>query len=57
MQAVFHTYNIEDDDTRLRFSPSDFEKQRGDYPFRREFPAYTVNLKEEQKMSVRCLKE
>jgi len=45
MQAVFHTYNIEEDDTRLRFSPSDFEKQRGDYPFRREFPAYTVNLK------------
>jgi len=44
MQAVFHSYNIEDDDIKLRFSPSDFEKQRGDYPFRREFPAYTVNL-------------
>jgi len=45
MEAVFHTYNIEDDDTKLRFCPSAFEKQRGDYPLRREFPAYTVNLK------------
>jgi erythronate-4-phosphate dehydrogenase len=43
-EAVFHTYNIADDDTKLRFAPSDFEKQRGDYPLRREFPAYTINL-------------
>jgi erythronate-4-phosphate dehydrogenase len=45
MEAVFHTYNIEEDDIKLRFSPSDFEKQRGDYPIRREFPSYSVNLK------------
>jgi len=45
MEAVFHTYNIEEDDIKLRFYPSDFEKQRGDYPLRREFPAYTVILK------------
>ncbi len=43
-RAVFHTYNVTDDDIRLRFSPSDFEKLRGDYPVRREFPAYTVRL-------------
>jgi erythronate-4-phosphate dehydrogenase len=42
--AVEHTYNISEDDLKLRFSPSDFEKLRGDYPLRREFPAYTVNL-------------
>jgi erythronate-4-phosphate dehydrogenase len=30
---------------RLRLSPPDFEKLRGDYPIRREFPAYTVELK------------
>lgn len=43
-EAVFHTYNISDDDTKLRFVPSDFEKQRGDYPLRREFPSYRINL-------------
>jgi erythronate-4-phosphate dehydrogenase len=44
-EAVFHTYNIEEDDTRLRFSPADFEKQRGDYPLRREFTSFTLKLK------------
>jgi erythronate-4-phosphate dehydrogenase len=43
-EAVFHSYNITEDDIRLRFSPSDFEKQRSEYPLRREFPAYTVRL-------------
>jgi erythronate-4-phosphate dehydrogenase len=43
-EAVFHSYNISEDDTKLRFTPSDFEKQRGDYPLRREFPSYIINL-------------
>jgi len=43
-EAVLHTYNIKDDDDKLRFSPSGFEKQRGDYPLRREFPSYSVKL-------------
>jgi len=43
-KAVFHTYNIDTDNIRLRFSPSDFEKIRGDYPVRREFPAFTIRL-------------
>ena len=43
--AVAHTYNIDDDNIRLRFSPADFEKQRGEYRVRREFPAFTVKLK------------
>jgi erythronate-4-phosphate dehydrogenase len=45
-EAVNHTYNIDEDNAKLRFSPTDFEKQRGDYPLRREFPAYTVDLKQ-----------
>ncbi|HEY5471361.1 MAG TPA: 4-phosphoerythronate dehydrogenase PdxB [Bacteroidales bacterium] len=44
-EAVFHTYNIDSDDIKLRFSPSDFEKQRGDYPLRREFTSYRIILK------------
>jgi len=43
-EAVFHTYNITEDDMKFRFSPSDFEKQRGDYPLRREFPSFSINL-------------
>ncbi len=43
-EAVSHTYNIDEDNINLRFSPSDFEKQRGDYKLRREFTAYTVKL-------------
>lgn len=44
-KAVLHTYKINEDDIALRFSPSDFEKMRGDYMLRREFHAYTINLK------------
>jgi erythronate-4-phosphate dehydrogenase len=44
-EAVNHTYSIHEDDLKLRHSPADFEKQRSNYPFRREFTAYTVNLK------------
>lgn len=44
-EAVSHTYDIKEDDLKLRHSPSDFEKLRGKYRLRREFIAYTVNLK------------
>ena len=44
-EAVFHTYDISQDDINLRFSPADFEKQRGNYPLRREFPSFRVDLK------------
>lgn len=43
-EAVFHTYNIDEDSKRLRRSSVDFEKQRGDYQIRREFTSYIVNL-------------
>jgi erythronate-4-phosphate dehydrogenase len=44
-KAVLHTYNIVEDDIRLRFDPSRFEKERENYPVRREFSSYTINLK------------
>ncbi len=44
-EAVFHSYDVSEDDMKLRHSPADFERQRGDYPLRREFPSYTINLK------------
>jgi erythronate-4-phosphate dehydrogenase len=56
MEAVFHTYNIDEDNIRLRFSPSDFEKQRGEYRLRREFPAYTIKLKVGTKQISKLLK-
>lgn len=43
-EAILYTYNILDDDRCLRQSPSTFEAQRSDYPVRREFPAFTVEL-------------
>jgi len=43
-EAVLKTYDIHEDDKRLRLSPESFEKQRGDYPVRREFPVYQITL-------------
>ncbi|GAB1415249.1 4-phosphoerythronate dehydrogenase PdxB [Paludibacter sp.] len=41
-KAILHTYDIRKDDKLFKNMPSDFEKQRGDYPVRREFPAYSL---------------
>jgi erythronate-4-phosphate dehydrogenase len=43
-EAVARTYAIIEDHNRLQLSPGSFEQQRGNYPLRREFPAYTVKL-------------
>ena len=43
-EIIFATYNISDDDKTLRASVETFEKQRGAYPVRREFPYYEVKL-------------
>jgi erythronate-4-phosphate dehydrogenase len=45
-RAVFHSYNILEDDVKLRFDPSRFESLRENYPVRREFSSYTIHLKE-----------
>lgn len=43
-KAMLQTYNVLDDDARLRANPHQFEKQRGDYPLRREFYIWKVKL-------------
>jgi erythronate-4-phosphate dehydrogenase len=51
-EAILFTYEVAGDDGRLRSSLETFEKQRGKYPLRREFPAYSVvlkNIKDETK--------
>ncbi len=44
-KLVTRTYDILSDDQRLRNAPATFEHQRAAYPLRREFPSYTVQLK------------
>jgi len=41
-KAVLSTYDIRNDDNLFRKNPEQFEQQRGDYPVRREFPAFTI---------------
>lgn len=43
-EAILYTYNIREDDRRFRENPTEFERQRADYPVRREFPAFTIRL-------------
>ena len=41
-KAILTTYPIEQDDKKLRSSVETFEKQRGDYGIRREYPVFEV---------------
>ncbi|MFA5328188.1 MAG: 4-phosphoerythronate dehydrogenase PdxB [Prolixibacteraceae bacterium] len=41
-RAILHTYDIRNDDTAFRKNTEKFEQLRGDYPTRREFPAFTI---------------
>jgi erythronate-4-phosphate dehydrogenase len=43
-EVILMTYDVKEDDQRLRTSPASFEKQRGNYPLRREFHAYSLHL-------------
>lgn len=43
-EAVLSTYDIRKDDEDLRKNPGLFEKLRGDYYVRREYPAFTVRV-------------
>jgi erythronate-4-phosphate dehydrogenase len=42
-EAILATYDIRQDDRHLRKSVETFERQRGDYPVRREFPVFEIN--------------
>jgi erythronate-4-phosphate dehydrogenase len=44
-KAILHTYDIRNDDKAFRNNVNLFEQLRGDYPTRREFPAFTVKVK------------
>jgi len=44
-KAVLATYDIQIDDANLRRNPALFEKLRGDYPVRREYPIYTIKCR------------
>ncbi|MDR1673040.1 MAG: 4-phosphoerythronate dehydrogenase [Bacteroidales bacterium] len=55
-EAILHTYPIADDDRRLRQSIETFEKQRGDYPVRREFEAFSIRTENMPQHTVALLK-
>ena len=42
--AILYTYNVRNDDTALMSDISSFEILRSNYPVRREFPAFSVRL-------------
>jgi len=44
-KAILSTYDIRNDDTAFRNNTELFEQLRGDYPTRREFPAFTIDAK------------
>jgi erythronate-4-phosphate dehydrogenase len=44
-KAFISSYDILNDDSTLRNSVDTFEKQRGNYPVRREFPFYKIKTK------------
>jgi erythronate-4-phosphate dehydrogenase len=56
-EALMCTYDIMADDHRLRTSPGTFEEQRGIYPLRREFNAYTVHAKNTGPSTLQVLKD
>ncbi|MDD2305602.1 MAG: 4-phosphoerythronate dehydrogenase PdxB [Prolixibacteraceae bacterium] len=41
-KAILHNYDIRNDDQNFRKNTAQFEQLRGDYPVRREFPAFTI---------------
>ena len=43
-EAIRYTYNVKEDDFRLRADIRAFENLRSNYPVRREFPAFGVKL-------------
>ncbi|MFW5754132.1 MAG: DUF3410 domain-containing protein, partial [Marinilabiliaceae bacterium] len=42
--VVLATYDVREDSQRLADHPENFEELRGNYPVRREFPAWTVQV-------------
>jgi erythronate-4-phosphate dehydrogenase len=57
LAAFGNTYDITEDDKRLGESPETFEKQRNDYPVRREFTSYEIKLLNDDKGYGKLLSE
>ena len=56
-KAILHTYDIRNDDKAFRNNTELFEQLRGDYPTRREFPAFTVKAKNVDEKIIEKLKK
>ncbi len=56
-KAILATYDIRQDDAVFRNNTALFEQLRGDYPTRREFPAYTIKAKNISIETLEKLKE
>ena len=55
-ELYFRTYDVSEDDRRLRSEPGAFERLRGAYPLRREPKAYTVRLKTKHREAEKLLR-
>jgi erythronate-4-phosphate dehydrogenase len=56
-EAVLSTYQIENDFEALKENTDDFEKLRGDYPVRRDFDSFTINVKNVEKETLEKLEK
>ncbi len=56
-KAILVTYNITTDDETLRNSIRTFENQRSDYPIRREFNAFKINLINDDNHNLKILNQ
>jgi erythronate-4-phosphate dehydrogenase len=56
-KAIFHTYDIRNDDQNFRKNVAQFEQLRGDYPVRREFSAFTIVPKNVSEGTLEILKK
>lgn len=56
-KAILHTYDIRNDDKTFRNNVDMFEQLRGDYPTRREFPAFTIKVKNVETKAIEKLKQ
>ena len=55
-EAAYKTYDILEDDNRLRLSPFTFEEQREKYPLRREYNSYRIRLSKKHRETERILR-
>jgi erythronate-4-phosphate dehydrogenase len=56
-EIILSTYDIRNDDINLRKSPETFEAQRGNYPIRREFQNYIVNISNGNDKFIKVLRD